>query len=1078
MRLLSALSISAGIIVAAATPSPSPAATLSDPVEAGRYTFDRSLVLPTPALSPASPIVAAGGMREGGLSSLQVVPGTGNRRFESVSDRGPNGQPTAAAGGRTFPSPGFAPTIYELQTDDDGRLGVLSRTQIRVPGTDPLRVAQPATFAGDASTITGFRNLAALGLDDNMYLQTSDNTIGPALGPTDPYGLDTEGLQRDPRDGSYWLSEEYRPSIVHLDRNGVMIARIVPIGSGAQDTDATAATVPLSTYYGGASQPQLQELLPAEWKARRQNRGLEGLALSPDGTKLYAIMQNPLDTRNNTDIDPLTPGTQDLYKTFGYGDSNGVTGGRCDGVTTGPENTTGAGSTNFYRNIRIVEVDISSPSTPVVSGEFLYRLDLQNGGDSTIQGRQRVSDIAWAGPRRLIVDEHDDDALAVTGSSTGRHLYEVDLNGATNLATDPAYDTFTERATRIAGVGGHTTTEPLGCYLDGGTTPELGALPAAVAPASKTSYLDLGTPAGLGFNFNKMEGVTMLDGLPGVAVVNDNDFGFAQGDDLQISPAADPTEQLRFYASRPSGSAPTVSGTAKAGRTLTCTPGTYGGSGTLVTSYAWLRGATPIAGADSNHLTLSSDDVGATISCRVSATRVAGPVRAPAAPQTSAATGAVADFDTGPAGPAGPGGPAGPAGPGGPAGPAGPGGPAGPAGPGGPAGPSGPAGPGGPAGPSGPAGATGPRGPAGPLPTVTCELTRGLFGLVVTGVRCTVTAAQGVATVKARVANARHAAGASRQGDAAAAHDAARDHARRARPARQGPRPGAGPCEGPRPAALSGAARRPAAIERRGARRPLSGPAPGGRWSGRAPGGWPRQAAAWTGSALTAPTSFAAWRSGEMRTTVWISLRRSMTLMTAAEMSISHGLRPWTAERGNAWWLWCQDSPNVGIASQATFVDLSSTSKRRRPKKWQTELIDHVAWCRKNIRTKPAHSSVHSAPDSEKPCSKKPSANGISRLSPTKARKLRLIQRMPLSSQRSGAYLRNAAEPCVFVSQPTCANHRPLRPEPWPTCGLCGSPSSSVWAWCLRWSATQAIAGPWTAIEPMMAQKYSTGLLA
>src|ERR1044072_7566010 len=106
MRLLSALSITAGFAAAAA--SPAQASPLADPVEAGRYTFDRSLVLPTPALSPASPIVAAGGLREGGLSALQVIPGTGNRRFLSVSDRGPNGQPPAARGGGGGPAPGPA----------------------------------------------------------------------------------------------------------------------------------------------------------------------------------------------------------------------------------------------------------------------------------------------------------------------------------------------------------------------------------------------------------------------------------------------------------------------------------------------------------------------------------------------------------------------------------------------------------------------------------------------------------------------------------------------------------------------------------------------------------------------------------------------------------------------------------------------------------------------------------------------------------------------------------------------------------------------------------------------------------
>lgn len=703
------------VALLAATSTTAAAAPLADPVEAGRFSFDRSLVLSTPMLTGSSPIIAAGGVREGGLSSLQVVPGTGNRRFLSVSDRGPNGQPTQAAGGRSFPAPGFAPTIYELQADDDGRLSVLSRTQIRVPGTDPLRVAQPGTFPGDPSTITGFRNLSALALDDNMYLQTSDNTIGPVYAPTDPYGLDTEGLQRDPRDGSYWLSDEYRPSIVHLDRSGVMLARIVPTGSGAQDTDATGLTTPLSSFYGGAGQPKLQELLPAEWMARRQNRGLEGVALSADGTKLYAMMQNPLDTRSNADIDPLTAGTQELYKTFGFGPEAGGAGGRCDAVTTGPENSAAATNTNFYRNVRIAELDVSRPGTPVLTGEFIYRLDLQSASNSTVQGRQRVSDIAWAGNRRLIVGEHDDDALAATGSATGRRLAEVDLNAATNLATSAAYDTFSKRAAQVSpGVGGKTVVQPLGCYLDNGTAAELAALPTPVVSAAKSTYLDLGSaPAGVNFNFNKVEGVTLLDGGAGVAVVNDNDFGFAQGDDLQITPAADPAVELRIYASRPSGTAPTVTGTATAGRTLTCTPGTYGGSGALDVGYAWQRGGTAIAGAGASRVTLSTEDIGASITCAVTAARVAGPVRAAALPRTSAATAPVAAFDAGAMGPAGtPGAP-------------------------------------------GKTGARGPKGSAGargPLGRVSCKLTRKRGK--VTAVSCKVTALKTSKAKKAKVSQA------------------------------------------------------------------------------------------------------------------------------------------------------------------------------------------------------------------------------------------------------------------------------------------------------------------------------------
>src|SRR5262249_26789499 len=152
------------------------------------------------------------------------------------------------------------------EAQPDGRLAVLSRLQLRVPGTDPVR-ADPK-FAGDPSMITGIRNVVTPSVDDRTWLMSDDTTVSEYL-PTDPYGLDTEGIARDPRDGSYWVSEEYRPSIVHLDRNGVMRERIVPSGSEALDTGAG----PLSDFYGAAAQPALDGLLPAEYKARRTNRG-------------------------------------------------------------------------------------------------------------------------------------------------------------------------------------------------------------------------------------------------------------------------------------------------------------------------------------------------------------------------------------------------------------------------------------------------------------------------------------------------------------------------------------------------------------------------------------------------------------------------------------------------------------------------------------------------------------------------------------------------------------------------------------------------------------------------------------
>lgn len=423
---------------------------------------------------------------------------------------------------------------------------------------------------------------------------------------------------------------------------------------------------------------------------------MEGLALSPDGTKLYAMLQSPLDTRESEYV-PLAYGTQCL--------------GSSDAGTQSPT------STNWWRNVRIVELDVSNPNAPARTGEWVYRLEQLSTTSSSTQGKLRVSDIAWAGPRRLLVDEHDDDNAA----KNGRKLFEVDLGSATNLTTHAAYDTDAERAasTTVAG-----KTQALGCFLDNGSAAELAALPAPVGPVAKSLYLDLGV-GGVGFLFDKPEGVALLEGQPGVAVVNDNDFGFTQDPTTNVlAEAANPATDLRFYASRPAmTSGPVVDGTATAGRTLTCTAGPVTGTGLLQLAYEWLRAGAPIAGADGPRYTLSSEDVAQTIACRVVATRVAGAVRAAALPSTSSPRGPVADFEKGAKGDPGAGGATGSAGPPGSTGAAGPIGPA------------------------------GPRGPAGPLGKISCSLVREGKSRKVTGVRCKVVAARGTARVEVRARN-------------------------------------------------------------------------------------------------------------------------------------------------------------------------------------------------------------------------------------------------------------------------------------------------------------------------------------
>ncbi len=77
---------------------------------------------------------------------------------------------------------------------------------------------------------------------------------------------------------------------------------------------------------------------------------------------------------------------------------------------------------------------------------------------------------------------------------------------------------------------------------------------------------------------------------------------------------------------------PQVTGTAAYEQTVTCDPGTWSGSPAL--SYGWRRDGEPIAAAQAATYTLTDDDAGSELSCRVRAENAGGSATADAAPVT------------------------------------------------------------------------------------------------------------------------------------------------------------------------------------------------------------------------------------------------------------------------------------------------------------------------------------------------------------------------------------------------------------------------------------------------------------
>ncbi len=172
-------------------------------------------------------------------SAFTPVPGSTDE-FYGLTDRGPNVD-GKGKNEKIAPVPSFTPTIAKFKLA--GTEAVLESTILLKNST-----GQPFNGLVDTSAGTG---------------ETMRDLNGVVLPPTD-HGIDSEGLVAMP-DGSFWVSDEYGPFIVHFDASGTELERLAP-GRG----------------------------LPGEFSLRTPNQGMEGLTVTPDGSTLVGIMQSAL----------------------------------------------------------------------------------------------------------------------------------------------------------------------------------------------------------------------------------------------------------------------------------------------------------------------------------------------------------------------------------------------------------------------------------------------------------------------------------------------------------------------------------------------------------------------------------------------------------------------------------------------------------------------------------------------------------------------------------------------------------------------------------------------------------------
>jgi hypothetical protein len=217
---------------------------------------------------------------EGG-KTLDLTVGIGSGAFRhpddpanvvwTVSDRGPNiacdemkavaGVEPAACkdvrGGRIYPLPTYAPSIYRVILLNDGTFRVTDVITLKDRDGRPLN-----------------------GLPNPLHTATTDTPLdgrGQLL-PQDVHGIDVEGVVRL-ADGTFWTSDENGPSLMHFTADGRLLVRHVPRGTEGE--------------YSGARY-EVKGTLPAILAKRQGNRGIESIAISPDERFLYFILQNPL----------------------------------------------------------------------------------------------------------------------------------------------------------------------------------------------------------------------------------------------------------------------------------------------------------------------------------------------------------------------------------------------------------------------------------------------------------------------------------------------------------------------------------------------------------------------------------------------------------------------------------------------------------------------------------------------------------------------------------------------------------------------------------------------------------------
>ncbi len=302
----------------------------------------------------------------GGLGSGLAY--AGNNTFIGIPDRGPNAVAYNSAVSDTASYINRFQTIkLELVASSLGSALPFTLTPSLIDTT--LLFSNEPLYYGTGAGLGVPSGVPALNNKNKNYFTGRSDNFNPTQISTYPNNarFDPEGVRVSNNGKDIFISDEYGPYIYQFNRNTGKRIRVFNLPSKFAVSNLS---------------PVSDTEISGNTSGRVANKGMEGLAITPNGKTLVGILQSPL--------------LQD-------GGTNGA-------------------------YTRIVKIDIETGATQ----EYAYQLD--NIGTATKPKYPTVSEILAVSDREFLVDERDGKGFGDGSKAAFKKIYRIDLTNAQEVS--------------------------------------------------------------------------------------------------------------------------------------------------------------------------------------------------------------------------------------------------------------------------------------------------------------------------------------------------------------------------------------------------------------------------------------------------------------------------------------------------------------------------------------------------------------------------------------------------------------------------------------------------------------------